>query len=39
MDCVHEVLAHSDLRVDRTHVLIAGFSVGGGVAPYALVAW
>jgi poly(3-hydroxybutyrate) depolymerase len=34
MGCVREVLAHPDVHVDRVHVLIGGFSVGGGVAPY-----
>ena len=32
--CVGEVLALRDVRVDRTHILIAGFSVGGGAAAY-----
>ena len=34
MGCVREVLALPDVRVDRVHVLIAGFSVGGSAAPY-----
>jgi len=34
MDCVREVLAIPGVHVDRAHVLIAGFSVGGGVVPY-----
>src|SRR5262245_28271770 len=32
MDCVHEVLALPGVQIDRTHVLIAGFSVGSGLA-------
>ena len=32
MSCLREVLAQSDVRVDRRQVLIAGFSVGGGAA-------
>jgi poly(3-hydroxybutyrate) depolymerase len=34
MDCVREVLQVPGVRVDRAHVLAAGFSVGGSVAPY-----
>lgn len=34
MDCAREVLALPGVRVDRARVLIAGFSVGGGAAPY-----
>lgn len=34
MDCVREVLALPDINVDRAHVLLAGFSVGGGAASY-----
>lgn len=32
MSCLREVLAQRDVRIDRQHVLIAGFSVGGGAA-------
>jgi poly(3-hydroxybutyrate) depolymerase len=32
MDCVHEVLALPGVQIDRTHVLIAGFSIGSGLA-------
>jgi poly(3-hydroxybutyrate) depolymerase len=34
MACVREVLARPGVRVDRAHVLIAGFSVGGALAPH-----
>lgn len=34
VDCVREVLALPNVRVDRGRVLIAGFSVGGGAAAY-----
>ena len=34
MGCVREVLGLPDIRVDREPLLIAGFSVGGSVAPY-----
>jgi poly(3-hydroxybutyrate) depolymerase len=34
MDCVREVLRAPGVRVDPAHVLAAGFSVGGSVAPY-----
>ena len=32
MNCVREVLALPGVRIDRAHVLIAGFSVGSGLA-------
>jgi predicted esterase len=32
MDCVREVLARLGVRIDRSQVLIAGFSVGSGAA-------
>ncbi len=34
MDCVREVLRAPGVRIDPAHVLAAGFSVGGSVAPY-----
>jgi len=34
MQCVREVLALPGVRIDRAHVLIAGFSVGSGAAFY-----
>jgi poly(3-hydroxybutyrate) depolymerase len=34
MRCLHEVRALPGVRVDPAYVLIAGYSVGGSVAPY-----
>jgi len=34
MGCLREVMAGPGVRVDPAHVLIAGYSVGGSVAPY-----
>jgi poly(3-hydroxybutyrate) depolymerase len=34
VDCVQEVVAFRDVRVDPTRVLIAGFSAGGGAAAH-----
>src|SRR5262245_58195621 len=34
MRCLHEVLALPGVRVDPARVLIAGYSVGGSLAPY-----
>jgi predicted esterase len=33
MDCVSELLARPDVHVDRSRVLVAGFSAGGSSAP------
>ena len=32
--CVAETLARTDIRLDTTHVLVAGYSGGGSSAPY-----